>query len=71
MGKADTFSEWCNEIVEKVGLIDKRYPIKGMDVSMPYGWSVMRAIDTRAEMARTDPGGTEARCCGPHSESAS
>ncbi len=55
MGKVDNFSEWYNDVIERADLIDKRYPIKGMDVWRPYGWSVMRAIDgfTREEMART------------------
>jgi prolyl-tRNA synthetase len=55
MGKTDNFSEWYNEIVEKADLIDKRYPIKGMDVWRPYGLSVMRAIDDaiRSGMKRT------------------
>ena len=53
--KQDNFSEWYNDIIEKADLIDKRYPIKGMDVWRPYGLSVMRAIDrfTHEEMART------------------
>ena len=32
MKKAEDFSEWYNEIVEKANLTDKRYPIKGMNV---------------------------------------
>lgn len=53
--KQDNFSEWYNDIIEKADLIDKRYPIKGMDVWRPYGLSVMRAIDDaiRAGMRRT------------------
>ena len=53
--KQDNFSEWYNEIIEKADLIDKRYPIKGMDVWRPYGLSVMRAIDAaiRDGMRRT------------------
>ena len=56
MGKTDNFSEWYNDIIEKAALIDKRYPIKGMDVWRPYGLSVMRAIDRfiHDEMRRTD-----------------
>lgn len=55
MGKRDNFSEWYNDIIEKADLIDKRYPIKGMDVWRPYGLSVMRAIDDviRVGMRRT------------------
>lgn len=54
--KQDNFSEWYNDIIEKADLIDKRYPIKGMDVWRPYGFSVMRAIDEviRSGMRRTN-----------------
>ena len=45
MKKAEDFSEWYNEIVEKANLTDKRYPIKGMNVWTPYGWKIMQAID--------------------------
>ena len=41
----ENFAEWYNEIVEKAGLVDKRYPIKGMHVWLPYGWNLMRNID--------------------------
>ncbi len=46
MKKAEDFSEWYNDIVEKANLTDKRYPVKGMNVWTPYGWKIMRAIDT-------------------------
>jgi prolyl-tRNA synthetase len=46
MKKAEDFSEWYNEIVEKANLTDKRYPIKGMNVWTPYGWKMMQAIDS-------------------------
>ena len=46
MKKAEDFSEWYNEIVEEANLTDKRYPVKGMNVWTPYGWKIMRAIDT-------------------------
>ena len=39
------FSQWYNEIIELAELTDKRYPIKGMNVWMPYGFSLMRNID--------------------------
>jgi prolyl-tRNA synthetase len=49
------FNSWYPAIVEIADLIDKRYPIKGMDVWMPYGLSAMGLIDnlTRTEMSRT------------------
>ncbi|MEM3977349.1 MAG: proline--tRNA ligase, partial [Thermoplasmata archaeon] len=39
------FNEWYNDVIEKTGLVDKRYPVKGMNVWMPYGWSIARRID--------------------------
>ena len=50
------FNSWYPSIVEIAELVDKRYPIKGMDVWMPYGLLSMNLIDqlARREMARTD-----------------
>lgn len=54
--KGDNFGEWYLEVVQKAGLCDNRYPIKGMNVWTPYGWRVMSLIDgyIRSEMTRTD-----------------
>ena len=54
--KVDNFNEWYPFIVEASDLVDKRYPIKGMDVWRPYGWKTMKLIDslTHSEMERTD-----------------
>ncbi len=54
--KIDDFNAWYPFIVEAAELVDKRYPIKGMDVWRPYGWRTMKLIDalTHAEMERTD-----------------
>ncbi len=51
----DDFNAWYPFIVEAAELVDKRYPIKGMDVWRPYGWKAMRLIDglTHREMERT------------------
>ncbi len=46
----NNFSAWYNEIIEKVGLTDKRYPVKGLNVWPPYGWKLMRIIDERIRM---------------------
>lgn len=46
MKKEENFNDWYNEIVEKANLSDKRYPVKGMNVWTPYGWKIMRMIDT-------------------------
>ena len=54
--KVDNFNEWYPFIVEASDLVDKRYPIKGMDVWRPYGWKTMKLIDslTHSEMERTE-----------------
>ena len=54
--KAENFNEWYPFMVEAAELVDKRYPIKGMDVWRPYGWKTMKLIDalTHAEMERTE-----------------
>lgn len=56
MKKEEDFNEWYLEIVEKANLSDKRYPVKGMNVWTPYGWKIMRQIDTyiRQELDATD-----------------
>ena len=54
--KNEDFNEWYNEIVELSDLCDKRYPIKGMNVWRPYGWTLMNHIDQliRNEMSLTN-----------------
>ena len=49
------FNAWYPSIVEIADLVDKRYPIKGMDVWKPYGLKSMNLIDglARREMSRT------------------
>ena len=49
------FNAWYPAIVEIADLVDKRYPIKGMDVWKPYGLTAMNLIDglARSEMSRT------------------
>lgn len=43
----DNFSEWYNSIIDKTGLSDKRYPVKGLNIWPPYGWKLMRNIDEK------------------------
>ena len=54
--KNEDFNEWYNEIVELADLCDKRYPIKGMNVWRPQGWTIMNHIDQliREEMRQTN-----------------
>jgi prolyl-tRNA synthetase len=53
--KHEDFNEWYNEIVELADLCDKRYPIKGMNIWRPYGWTLMQNVDhlIRQEMVNT------------------
>ncbi|RLF75694.1 proline--tRNA ligase, partial [Thermococci archaeon] len=39
------FSEWYNEMIELAEIQDKRYPVKGMNVWLPYGLKIMRNIE--------------------------
>lgn len=50
------FNSWYPSIVEIADLVDKRYPIKGMDVWKPYGLRAMSLIDslTRNQMSMTN-----------------
>lgn len=49
------FSEWYNELIEAAEIQDKRYPVKGMNIWMPYGLKIMRNIEAfiHREMERT------------------
>ncbi|AEH24610.1 proline--tRNA ligase [Pyrococcus yayanosii] len=52
---SEAFSDWFNEVIETAGILDKRYPVKGMNVWLPYGLKIMRNIEKfiREEMERT------------------
>ena len=45
INKKTDSSEWYNEIIELSGLVDKRYPVKGMNVLPPYGFKVVKLVD--------------------------
>ncbi|WP_457753053.1 proline--tRNA ligase [Thermococcus sp.] len=51
----NNFSEWYNELIEMAGIQDKRYPVKGMNIWLPYGLRIMRNIEKfiHEEMERT------------------
>ena len=36
--KVNRFSDWYNEILSVAEIVDKRYPVKGMEVLLPYGY---------------------------------
>ena len=52
---SEEFSEWYNELIETAGIQDKRYPVKGMNIWLPYGLKIMRNIERfiHEEMERT------------------
>ncbi len=43
--KSSQFIDWYLEVVERAGLTDKRYPVKGMNVWTPYGFLARRYLD--------------------------
>ncbi|HVL88121.1 MAG TPA: proline--tRNA ligase [Candidatus Thermoplasmatota archaeon] len=61
VSKAENFSEWYNDLVERAELIDKRYPVKGMDVWRPYGLALMNAVDREIHAQMTATGHQEVR----------
>ena len=38
------FSRWFDELLFKAEILDDRYPVKGMYVWLPYGYSIMENI---------------------------
>ncbi len=42
--RSENFSEWYLEVVRKGNFVDQRYPLKGFDVIMPWGYSVWEFI---------------------------
>src|SRR3989338_9633923 len=42
--KKSEFSNWYSQALEVAEIIDKRYNVKGMNVWMPYGYSIMMTI---------------------------
>lgn len=59
--KKENFSEWYNEILEIAEMSDKRYPVKGMNVWLPYGLKTMNFIDTIARELSEEHGIEEVR----------
>ncbi|QDZ24143.1 proline--tRNA ligase [Chloropicon primus] len=54
--KSGDYDEWYRYMVQTAGLMDNRYPIRGMDVWLPYGMKARSLLDglIRGEMERTD-----------------
>ena len=43
--KSEDVSEWYVQVIEAAELVDRRYPIKGAHVWLPYGWKIVRNLD--------------------------
>jgi prolyl-tRNA synthetase len=43
--KENAFFEWFNEVLERSSITDKRYPVKGLNVWTPFGFSVLKLMD--------------------------
>lgn len=41
---AARFSEWFHDVIEKAGIIDYRYPVKGCGVWLPYGFKLRQNV---------------------------
>ena len=54
--KREDFNEYYAFVVQAAGLVDRRYPVKGMDVFLPYGLQALRKIWglVRAELDARD-----------------
>ncbi|HKZ64316.1 MAG TPA: hypothetical protein VJ400_07735 [Thermoplasmata archaeon] len=52
--KAEDFNEWYNEVVDKAGLTDMRYPIKGMNAALDSALPTPPTPFRVPCMARTD-----------------
>ncbi|MFQ5986557.1 MAG: aminoacyl--tRNA ligase-related protein, partial [Thermoplasmata archaeon] len=55
MEKTANFAEWYLEAIDNAGIVDRRYPVKGMYVWTPYGRKAMRLLNghMHTEMVRT------------------
>jgi prolyl-tRNA synthetase len=47
-GKTD-FGKWYLEVIDKCGILDKRYPVKGFPIYMPWGMFIIRQIAAALE----------------------
>jgi len=45
----EDFSTWYEEVLKRAEIVDKRYPVKGMDVFLPYGLAIHEKIIGKLE----------------------
>lgn len=51
--KSKAFFEWYNEVLELAQVTDKRYPVKGLNVWTPFGFSALSQMDATIRGAVT------------------
>lgn len=44
MNKNENFSTWLNDVIDKAGILDIRYPVKGTYVWQPYGFKLRARV---------------------------
>ncbi|PIU81176.1 proline--tRNA ligase, partial [Candidatus Micrarchaeota archaeon CG06_land_8_20_14_3_00_50_6] len=54
------FSEWFTDVLSEAGIMDIRYPVKGMPVYMPWGFAILRKIFSYLEGQLEDAGHEQA-----------
>ena len=42
--KKEDFSDWYNELLWRAGIVDVRYPVKGLYVWFPYGFAIRKLV---------------------------
>lgn len=57
--KKKDFSEWFLEVMEKAGIVDQRYPIKGSEVLLPLGAGILRKMVSILESLLKENGNKE------------
>ena len=54
------FSEWFTDVLAEAGIVDMRYPVKGMPVYMPWGFAILRNIFSELERLQESTGHQQA-----------
>ena len=52
------FAKWYLEVIDKCSILDKRYPVKGFPVYMPWGMFIVKQVANalEREMEKTGTG---------------
>lgn len=57
--KSQNFPDWYDRAIEVAKIVDTRYPIKGMNAWMPYGFKALKLMLARMESLLDDSGHSE------------